>query len=228
MPLSSATWVHFVPVTDIPIGFVLGGANRIDRYRVDEVRSISGEAPCSVRCGNGLARIESGSPIPLSGPGRGEPPGGFSLRGVMQHLHYTGRSERVDLEKISRPGTEPSEETTAVLIPIGKSAAWWRLSQDERQILFQKTARHEGHIGIGRNYADRIFRRLYHSRYVDPAAPHDFLTYFEFNEANAADFRKMISELRDIKNNPEWLYVDFEYEIWMTKLSIDPISAEPI
>jgi hypothetical protein len=230
MQLTSATWVHFVPVTDIPIGFVAGGTNRIDRYLIHEVRSISGEAPCAVKRGKGLARIESGSPLPLSGPGREAPAGGFPLRGVVQHLHYTARSERTELEKISRPETEPSEETTAVLIPIGKSAAWWRLSQDERQILFQKTARHEGHIGIGRKYADRIFRRLYHTRYIDPAAPHDFLTYFEFNEANAADFRKMLSELRDIKNNPEWLYVDFEYEIWMTKLSLpmEPIPAEPI
>lgn len=230
MQLTATTWVHFIPVTDIPIGFVPGGGNRIDRYLVHEVRSISGEAPCAVRRGSGLARIESGSPIPFPGPGRETGPAGLFLRGAMQHLHYTGRNERTELEKISRPEAEPSEETTAVLIPIGKSAAWWRLSLDERQILFQKTSRHEGHIGIGRKYADRIFRRLYHTRYIDPAAPHDFLTYFEFNEANAADFRKMLSELRDIKNNPEWLYVDFEYEIWMTRLSlpVEPISAEPI
>jgi hypothetical protein len=126
----------------------------------------------------------------------------------------------MELKAISRPELAASVETTAVLIPIGKSVAWWAMSQDERQILFQKTARHEGHFGIGQRYADRIFRRLYHTRYIDPAAPHDFLTYFEFNEADAPDFRKMISELRDVKRNPEWLYVDFEYEIWMTKLSL--------
>jgi chlorite dismutase len=171
-------------------------------------------------------RIESCSPIPSSK----ESPGGFSLRGVVQHLHYTSRSDRSELEKVSRSESDASVETMAVLIPIGKSADWWKLSQDERQILFQKTPRHEGHIGIGRKYAGRIFRRLYHSRYIDPAAPHDFLTYFEFDKANAADFRKMLSELRDIKNNPEWLYVDFEYEIWMTKrsLSSEQISREPV
>ncbi len=225
----SMTWVQFVPVTEIPIGFTPGGANRLDRYLIHEVRSICGEAPSGLRRGKGLARIESGSPIPSSGAGRTDA-SAVSLRGVLQHLHYTGRNDRTDLEKISRPETDGSAETTAVLIPIGKSAAWWRLSQDERQILFQKSSRHEGHLGIGRAYADRIFRRLYHTRYVDPSAPHDFLTYFEFDGADTASFRKMLSELRDIKNNPEWLYVDFEYEIWMTKLSpaIEPISTEPV
>ena len=229
MESTSTLWAYFMPVTEIPAEFTPGGGKRIDRYLVHEVRSICGEAPSSLRKGMGFARIESGSPIPFSGGSQAEPPGGFPLRGVVQHLHYTAGSERSELEKISLLEPDRSAETMAVLIPIGKSPAWWRLSQDGRQVLFQKTPRHEGHLGIGRKYADRIFRRLYHTRYLDPSAPYDFLTYFEFDEVNAPDFRKMISELRDIKNNPEWLYVDFEYEIWMTHLSsaVEPISTKP-
>ena len=218
-------WAQFLPAGEIPAGFSPDTVSRLDRYFIHEVRSICGEAPSTLRRETGLARIESSSPLPYTK----ESQGGLSLCGVVQHLHYTPRSERSELEKISRPETEASVETMAVLIPIGKSADWWKLSQDERQILFQKTSRHEGHIGIGKKYAGRIFRRLYHSRYIDPTAPHDFLTYFEFDKAHAPDFRKMLSELRDIKNNPEWLYVDFEYEIWMTKCSPkEPISTEPV
>ena len=213
----STAWAHFVPVSEIPLGFTPGGSNRLDRYLVRVVRSIRGEAPPTLRPGLGLARLESESPI--CGHGFKEFSSGFFLHGVVQHLHYTRRSDQRELKTVSRAELAPSVETTAVLIPIAKSADWWAMSQDERQILFQKTARHEGHFGIGRKYADRIFRRLYHTRYIDPAAPYDFLTYFEFNEADAPDFRKMIAELRDVKNNPEWLYVDFEYEVWMTKLS---------
>lgn len=218
MQPTSGTWVHFVSEAEIPLGFIPPGGNRIDRYFVQEIRSIRGEAPPGIRPGKGLARIESRMPIPLGTGADGDSRDRFCLRGVMQHLHYTGRSEREELERISRAEPGPGE-TVAVLIPIGKSMAWWGMSQDERQVLFRKTDRHEGHHGIGRKYADRIFRRLYHSRYVDPFAPYDFLTYFEFKEADVPDFRKLISELRDIKSNPEWLYVDFEYEIWMTKLS---------
>lgn len=216
----STSWVHFMPVVEITTVFTPAGLSRLDRYLVREIRSIRGDAPSVLRRGAGIARIESESPIQFSGGGYREPSDGFPLRGVVQHLHYTGRSEQTELKAISRPESSVSVETTAVLIPVGKSAAWWAMSQDERQILFQKTARHEGHFGIGRRYADRIFRRLYHTRYIDPAAPYDFLTYFEFSEADAPDFRKMISALRDVKGNPEWLYVDFEYEIWMTKLSL--------
>jgi hypothetical protein len=224
-----AIWAHFIPAGEIPAGFTLRRTDRLDRYLVREVRSIRGEAPCSLRPGTDLARIESSFPIEFPNRGERAPSNRFPLRGVVQHLHYTPRSERTELEKISRFESDSSSETTAVLIPIGKSAEWWKLSQDERQVLFQKTLRHEGHHGIGRKYADRIFRRLYHSRYVDPTAPYDFLTYFEFEEMDVPYFRKLISELRDIKNNPEWLYVDFEYEVWMTKhpLSADPASTEP-
>lgn len=221
----STIWAHFIPVGEIPIGFTPGETGRLDRYLIREVRSIRGEAPSNLWRGAGLARLESASPIRFLSGGHKGSSDGFPLQGVVQHLHYTCRNERAELEKISRPELAASVETTAVLIPVGKSPAWWAMSQDERQILFKKTDRHEGHHGIGRRYADRIFRRLYHARYIDPAAPYDFLTYFEFNEADAPEFRKMISELRDVKRNPEWLYVDFEYEVWMTKFSL---STDPI
>lgn len=225
MTAVSTSWVQFMPIVEIPIGYAPAGANRLDRYLVREVHAIHGEAPAMLQRGTGIARIESESPIQFFGEGGRGPSDGFSLRGVVQHLHYTSRSEQAGLKAISRPELAASAETTAVLIPIGKSTAWWAMSQDERQVLFQKTVRHEGHFGIGQRYADRIFRRLYHTRYVDPSAPYDFLTYFEFHESDAPEFRKMLTELRDVKKNPEWLFVDFEYEVWMTKLSlsIDPV-----
>lgn len=224
MTAVSTTWVSFMPMKEIQVGFTPGETSRLDRYLIREARSVRGEVPVVLRRGIGMARVESESPIQFSG-GYGETSEGFPLRGVVQHLHYTGRSEQTELKTISRPELAPSAETVAVLIPIGKSDAWWAMSQDERQILFKKTVRHEGHHGIGRRYADRIFRRLYHTRYVDPSAPYDFLTYFEFHESDTLEFRKMLTELRDVKKNPEWLYVDFEYEVWMTKLSL---SRDPV
>ncbi|MCI0527653.1 MAG: hypothetical protein L0Y56_09445, partial [Nitrospira sp.] len=63
-----------------------------------------------------------------------------------------------------------------------------------------------------------IFRKLYHCRYLDPMIPYDFLTYFEFEEQHEKQFRMLSSELRDLRKNPEWYYVQHEYEIWMTKI----------
>lgn len=214
------TWVHFLSGTGIPAWFSMEGLWRIDWYRVQEVIPVQGEAPFLLRRGIDLVRIETGSPIRFSGDeitAAGFTP--LHLQGVMQHLHYTGRTEREELERISRPEPGLSEEIVAVVILVGKSEAWWKMDQDERQVLFQKTPRHEGHHNIGARYAERIYRRLYHSRYVHPAAPYDFITYFEFEASHAADFRSLLSELRDFRKNPEWLYVDFECEVWMTKRS---------
>ncbi|MBI3803739.1 MAG: hypothetical protein HY282_08255 [Nitrospirae bacterium] len=212
------TWVHFFSGAGIPAWFSMEGLWRIDWYRVQEVIPVQGESPFALRRGAELVRIETGSPVRFSGDdiaAEGLIP--LHLQGVMQHLHYTGRAEREDLERVSRPEPGLSGEMITVLILVGKSEAWWKMAQDERQVLFQKTARHEGHRNIGYRYADRIYRRLYHARYVHPAAPYDFITYFEFESSHTADFRSLLSELRDIRKNPEWLYVDFECEVWMAK-----------
>lgn len=129
------------------------------------------------------------------------------LRGVVQHLHYTSLEERADLTARSRAELAPG--ATAVLIPMRKSAEWWALAHDQRAAHF-----HQRHTPTGAPYVERIFRKLYHARYL--GSPYDFLTYFEF-EPNAADyFRQLLTELRA---TPEWKYVEDEFEVWMTKLS---------
>jgi chlorite dismutase len=140
------------------------------------------------------------------------------FRGVTQHLQYTTGLQRQELDRHSRSELPPSEKTIAVLIPIGKSGEWWELAQDQRQGYFQKAVK-EGHTAIGLRYADHVFRKLYHSRYVDPTANYDFLTYFEFYDKYADDFRKLLVELRDATRNPEWNYVRLEFEIWMNKVA---------
>ena len=62
-----------------------------------------------------------------------------------------------------------------------------------------------------------MYRKLYHSRYTFSPVPYDFLTYFEFNQAYTDDFKRLLHELRETTRNPEWKYIEREYEIWMTK-----------
>ncbi|MEP6963827.1 MAG: chlorite dismutase family protein, partial [Acidobacteriota bacterium] len=102
-------------------------------------------------------------------------------------------------------------DTTAVLIPIRKSAQWWQMAHDERGHHFHGEA---GHTAIGAPYADKIFRKLYHARYL--GSRFDFLTYFEFPAAEEAAFRALLGELRA---TPEWAYVEEEIEVWMRKVS---------
>jgi hypothetical protein len=102
------------------------------------------------------------------------------------------------------------------MIPIRKSAAWWALGQDERQAHFTP-GRRPGHTALGRGFAGRIYRRLYHARYL-PGSSWDFLTYFEFPEAESGTFRELLALLRDPEQNPEWSYVEREHELWLRKL----------
>jgi len=183
-------YVNFIS-GDVP---ALPAGSRVNEYRVD---AVVGSGP--FQPGSTMRRVESDSLWE----------GG--LRGVVQHLHYTTLEERTDLAERSRAELPPAADTIAVLIPIRKSPEWWQLAQDQRGDHF-----HKSHTPIGAPYVERIFRRLYHARYIGP--PHDFLTYFEFASGDAALFRQLLGELRDVSKNPEWNYVVDEHEVWMTKL----------
>jgi len=154
--------------------------------RVNEYRSVDGSTWC---------RIESETLFDAG------------LCGVVQHLHYTTLDERTDLTARSR--AELAAGSTAVLIPIRRSAEWWAMAHDQRGEHF-----HKKHTPIGAPYVERIFRKLYHARYL--GSPYDFLTYFEFSPTDADYFRQLLSELRATE---EWKYVEDEFEVWMTKLS---------
>lgn len=183
------------------------------RYRVDRVVGVTGEPAVQLSPGTTLFRLETAARIGL--------PEGTAAKllfqGVPQHLEYTTKSQRTELLQ-SRAEVPASADTVAVIIPIRKSAAWWSLAVDERMAHFQKSREKPGHTAIGAEYIDRIYRKLYHTRYSIETTDHDFITYFEFLKANEEDFKSLLKKLRDKDNNPEWGFVDREYEIWMTKL----------
>jgi hypothetical protein len=214
------TWVRFLAGTDEtilrPLTTDLEG--KIEHYTVREVVPVIGEAPTNLMQSKNVLRIETS--IPFSEETLSHDDSSvIQFHGIRQHLHYTSEAQRQELSKNARPEVEPSDHTTAVLIPIGKSEDWWKLSQDQRQAYFQKSDTRPGHTAIGLKYVDRVFRKLYHSRYLNAALGYDFLTYFEFEDVYANDFKALLAELRDTNINPEWAYVNREFEIWMTKVA---------
>jgi hypothetical protein len=215
MSETMSTWVSFVASRE-PIDVQALGENlRLNHYCIDEVVPVVGESPAELAQGWHVVRVESSAPVQLPENVIGE---SILFPGMTQHLHYTSASQNQALAQRSRAELAPSGETTAVLIPIRKSAAWWQLAQDERYAHFQTNGQTPGHTAIGIEYVDRVFRRLYHSRYGSPPVPYDFLTYFEFERAYKEDFRHLLTELREVERNPEWQYVEREFEVWMTKM----------
>jgi hypothetical protein len=214
---SAWTWGYFFAAPDRAAVQGLFGERKqaVSVYKVEKVTSVRGKPAVGIKAGATLVRVES--PSRLTALPRDNPPR-LLFQGVPQHLQYTTAEQRAELTKRSRAELPAGKDTVAVIIPIRKSAAWWALAHDERNAYFQKKGDKLGHTAIGAKYANRIYRKLYHTRYAVESADHDFITYFEFERAQTDAFTTLLAQLRDPQQNPEWNYVDSEYEIWMTKV----------
>lgn len=219
-------WAFFEAESAGHVSPLLSPGGSVTRYLVGDVVQVRGaSAAAAVPVVGSHVRRWEGPALPAlpdetpSATREARRPPVFRVPATIQQLHYTGRDEREDLRVKSSQGSGPC----AVIIPIRKSEAWWAMAQDERQSFFAPSKRGRGHTAIGFPYADRIFRRLYHARYVAPVAPGneawDFVTYFEFASSEEALFRALLAELRDPLSNPEWTFVEREMEIWTTRLA---------
>jgi Chlorite dismutase len=137
-----------------------------------------------------------------------ELPAGASwlLHGATSNERYVTRPEKEQL-LAKQPTLGRPEANCAVLIPIKKSAAWWALTQDERRAIFEERSHHNQ---IGMDYLPAIARRLHHCRDLSVTEPFDFLTWFEFAEADTVHFDQLLSRLR---SSEEWQYIEREVEI---------------
>jgi hypothetical protein len=214
---SAWTWGYFFASADKAAVQKIAGDRKqsLSLYKIESVVSIRGKPGIDAKPGATIVRLEIAAKL---GPVAGAQAPALLFRGVPQHLQYTSREQRDDLNKRSRTELPASKNTVAVIIPIRKSAAWWALPHDERHAHFQKKGDKIGHTAIGAKYVERIYRKLYHARYAVEAADHDFITYFEFERAHTDDFKSLLKQLRDPEQNPEWNFVDREYEIWTTKI----------
>jgi hypothetical protein len=199
-PVPPPTWVRFA--TGVTASSVVLSA-QVDRYRIQDVRTVRGEPLSGLGPGQEFARLESTEAIP---------PGDGDLIGVTQPLHYTRAVERPDLPTTEDPGRAP----ICVFIPLKKSEAWWQLAHDERDAIFRGQGR-LGHVTVGMPHARTIVRKLYYGRFL-PGAGWDMLTYFEFLPERRAEFLALLAGLRDPERNPEWNYVERESEVWLSRI----------
>jgi chlorite dismutase len=163
-------------------------------WRVTRQSAVSGPAlpPCSA------LDVQSGL-LP-------ELPAGadWLLRGVQSNERYVTRAEKTALVA-KQPALGRVEATYAALIPIRKSQAWWDLMQDERRAIVEERSKH---IALGLDYLPAVARRLHHSR--DLGEPFDFVTWFEYAPAHAAQFEELVQRLRATE---EWRYVEAEFDL---------------
>jgi hypothetical protein len=181
-----------------------------NRYRVNAVEVVQGQRPALPEPGWELHRIEAENPISASAP--------FQIHGATGSAQYTDpTAPYAAANGLKAIPVTVAEPVLAVILPLRKTQAWWDLPFEQRKAHFHKAATVPHHTEAGVPYISKIHRRLFHTR--EFTKEYDFVTYFEFRAADEAAFRKLCRELRDTKINPEWNYIDRDFEIWMTKLA---------
>lgn len=160
--------------------------------------------------GEGLPAVDRVDSI--TGPVDALPEGGrWMLRGITSNDRYVTRGEKDQLIATQAALGRP-ESTQIALIPIRKSAAWWALTQDQRRAIFEEKSRH---TAVGLNYLPGIARRLHHCRDLSENEPFDFLTLFDFTQADTPAFDEMLAVMRATE---EWKYVEREVDIRLVRV----------
>jgi hypothetical protein len=136
------------------------------------------------------------------------------LGGVVRPLTYTGNAmhnfsyaHRV----LQQSGTVMPN---AFLVPMSKTADWWKKNWMERHTYFLPRYDDDGRmVNHGHALASEagiacLMRRTYkHPVEPAPAGTYDFITYFECADADIPTFHAVCAALRDVSKNPEWKFV---------------------
>lgn len=136
------------------------------------------------------------------------------LRGSIHAKNYTGAAmSRWAYERavVQQPGTVAPN---AFLLPLSKTAEWWRKDWMERHTYFlpaydadgRRTS--EGHALAAEAGITCLLRRTYKAA-TEPATngEYDFTTYFECADRDVPVFHRVCAALRDRARNPEWRFV---------------------
>ena len=118
-----------------------------------------------------------------------DPHAAWILRGITSNERYVVREEEKSLIVSKQLSLGRPEATCAALIPIRKNAAWWALTQNERQGIFEQQSRH---AKIGLQFFPELARRLHHCRDLSENEPFDFITWFEYGCTVELEFLKTL------------------------------------
>jgi hypothetical protein len=136
------------------------------------------------------------------------------LRGILGTKNYTGAAMNnwaYARAVVQQPG---AVMPNAFLVPMSKTAEWWRKEWMQRHTYFlprydeQGRMLSEGHALAAAEGIPCMLRRTYrHPVEPAPEGIYDFITYFECADADVPTFHKVCAALRDVARNPEWRFV---------------------
>ncbi len=136
------------------------------------------------------------------------------LSGVTKPRNYTGAAMNnwaYERRVLQQPGRVTPN---AFLVPLSKTAAWWRKDWMERHTYFlpryddEGRMLSEGHALAAEAGIPCLLRRTYQSpTHPAPEGEYDFLNYFECADRDVPTFHQVCAALRDVTRNPEWRFV---------------------
>jgi hypothetical protein len=136
------------------------------------------------------------------------------FRGVVGSKNYTGAAMNNWAYARAVVQQPAALMPHAFLVPLSKTAEWWRKDWMERHTYFLPTydARgrmtSEGHALAAADGIPVMLRRTYrHPVEPAPEGTYDFVTYFECSDVHVSTFDKVCGALRDVARNPEWRFV---------------------
>src|SRR5882672_10943007 len=144
----------------------------------------------------------------------------IAIDGAERQPRYTSADMYDFAYKAASPRRSGRITRNAFVLPMSKSAQWWKKSSLERHTYFYPHTDAGtgcpvyGHAQTAQDGIGTIFRKLYHNPDgYERAGEFDFITYFECEDEHLGTFEKIHQGLRDIARNPEWLYVE-EGPLW--------------
>jgi len=136
------------------------------------------------------------------------------LSGVIGTKNYTGAAMNnwaYARQVVQQPA---AAMPNAFLVPMSKTADWWRKGWMERHTYFlpryddQGRMLSAGHALAAAAGIPCMLRRTYrHAVEPAPEGTYDFITYFECADADVPTFHEVCAALRDVARNPEWRFV---------------------
>lgn len=177
---------------------------------------------------HGLVRLECATLEPIKTYETGlrsliEASGGSveTLAGVQRPRSYTSHAMvQFAYAHALAPGSGEKFPLAAVT-PMNKTETWWKMDFLHRESFFlprydeNEEMVVKGHALASAAGVPNINRRLVHAPDgYGLEESYDFVGYFEFAEADAPVFRRVMASLRDTQQNPEWKYVLEGPEWW--------------
>jgi len=142
------------------------------------------------------------------------PAGVRVLSGVLGTKNYTGAAMNNWAYARQVVQQRGSVMPNAFLVPMSKTAEWWRKGWMERHTYFlpryddHGRMLNEGHALAAAAGIPCMLRRTYrHPVEPAPEGTYDFITYFECADADVPIFHEVCEALRDVARNPEWRFV---------------------